>query len=98
MKMSADDNILASPGDFSTRIDEGVLIAPPALVELAQAQNLGSAEEFAGYARTFPSAVAASLGWQPSAAIAAAQTLSNQLFDAGILNGEAIPSRVYGLG
>ncbi|SFM28425.1 hypothetical protein [Rugamonas rubra] len=98
MRMCADSKIEAKPGNFASRIDSGVLLVPSVLADLAQAQHLQSAEEFAGYARTFPSAVAASLGWKPAAAAAAAQRLSDQLSNAGVLRVVASPPRVYGLG
>lgn len=98
MKMRVDSEIEAQPGNFASRIDGGVLVVPSVLGNLAQAQHLYSAEEFAGFARTFPSAVADSLGWKPAAVAAAAQRLSEQLTEAGVIRVVESPSRVYGLG
>lgn len=98
MKLCADNKIKVQPGNFSSRIDGGVLVVPAVLAEMARAQHLLTAEEFAGYTRSFPSAVAALLGWKPTAVVTAADRLNEQLSDAGIVRIVAAPRRVYGLG
>lgn len=98
MELTADSKLDVRPGNFSARVDGQVLAVPPVLAELARAQHLYSAEEFAGFARAFPSSVAEALGWPPGAALAAAARLNDQLTRAGVLSATPPVSRVYGLG
>ncbi len=98
MELRADNSIVASPGNFASRIVDGDLLVPVALADFAREQHIFTAEELVGYVDAFPSSVAESLGWRSQAVTLAARRLHDQLLRAGYRLSRGGPKRVYGFG
>lgn len=98
MDLRPDDELRATPGDFSSHVVNDALLVPRELARFARSHQLGSAEEFAGFAEAFPSTVGASLGWAPMSVAKAVRRLQLQLMEAGSPPPSSPRRRAYGFG
>ena len=64
MSITCDEGLSEpSPGDFGAAISGGALALPPRVWAAVGRLGVRGAEELVSYARSFPAAIAAQLGW-----------------------------------
>ena len=91
----------AKPGDFQASIDEAsfVLLLPEDVATPLASHGVRNAAEIVSYVESFPSAIAADLGWTVPDVLQALNRLRDQLrghVDEAILNSPQRPKHGYG--